>query len=98
VHYVTRVEYASNHTLRLCFEDDSVKMVDLESHLEGEIFEPLKDPAIFRTAHLNQDIDTVVWDNGADMSPDFLYEIGVPENSAAVCKVAEERTTYGHET
>jgi len=27
---------------------------------------------------LNTDLDTIVWDNGADMSPDFLSEISVP--------------------
>ncbi|MBF0539570.1 MAG: DUF2442 domain-containing protein [Nitrospirae bacterium] len=31
----------------------------------------------FKTVRVNSDIDTIYWDNGADMSPDFLYEIGV---------------------
>jgi len=44
--------------------------------LDGEIFDPLRDPEYFRTVALNTDIDTIVWDNGADFSPDFLYDIG----------------------
>jgi len=30
----------------------------------------------------NEDIDTVVWENGADFSPDFLYEVGLPHSEA----------------
>jgi len=53
-------------------------MADLEAHLDGEIFEPLKEVDYFKAASMNAELDTIVWDNGADMSPDFLYEIGVP--------------------
>ena len=78
MHFVTSVEYVSGYKLRVGFEDDSVRLVDLSAELNGEIFEPLKDLRVFRTARLNPDLDTVVWSNGADMSPDFLYEIGQP--------------------
>jgi len=95
MHFVTSVEYESGFKLRLHFEDDSVKIVDLESYLEGEMFEPLRDLKLFCTAHLNRDVDTVVWDNGADMSPDFLYEIGTSARTSPVSKVAEDTATYG---
>jgi len=36
----------------------------------------LKDLSFFKRFAVNYDIDTVVWPNGADFSPDFLYEIG----------------------
>jgi hypothetical protein len=78
MHYVCRVEYDRDYQLRVTFDDGSIRLVDLEQHLGGEVFEPLRDQEQFRTARLNADIDTVVWDNGADMSPDFLYEIGIP--------------------
>jgi hypothetical protein len=77
MHYVTKVEYIKNHELLINFEDGRSLLVDLLPHLDGEVFEPLKDVEYFKTARLDQDIDTVVWDNGADFSPDFLYEIGV---------------------
>jgi hypothetical protein len=65
--------------------------------LDGEVFEPLRKIEFFRTARLNPDIDTVVWKNGADMSPDFLYEIGVPvaNSHEPVRCVAEGRVGYG---
>ena len=95
MHFVTMVEYVSGYRLRLGFEDGSVKVVDLETHLDGEVFEPLKDPRRFQSARLNPDLDTVVWDNGADMSPDFLYEIGLAVEDEQSRRVAEERNEYG---
>jgi len=81
--FVREVSYVSGYKLRLGFEDGSEKIVDLESHLDGEIFEPLKDVDYFKTVRVNADVDTIVWENGADMSPDFLYEIGVNVTDAA---------------
>jgi hypothetical protein len=78
------------------FEDGSLRVVDLAGHLGGEVFEPLKDLRLFQTARLNPDLDTVVWDNGADMAPEFLYEIGVPEQTAAM--VAEAPSQYGKQS
>ena len=46
------------------------------------MFEPLKDIAYFKSFRVNEDLDTVVWENGADFSPDFLYEIGQPVSEA----------------
>ena len=77
MHFVKDVNYVSNYKLSIAFEDGSTKLVDLEPYLDGEIFEPLKDVSYFRTVHLDSELDTIVWKNGADISPDFLYEIGV---------------------
>jgi len=77
MHFVKDVSYISEYKLRLAFEDGAIKIVDMEPYLDGEIFEPLKDIDYFKTVRLNPDIDTIVWQNGADVSPDFLYEIGV---------------------
>lgn len=95
MHYITDVRHERDYVLRLVFEDGRERIADLERHLDGEMFEPLKDRHHFCTAHLNKDIDTVVWDNGADMSPDFLYEISIPVDSAPLKKVAEKSGAYG---
>ena len=77
MHFVKKANYVSEYKLLLTFEDGNARLVDLKPHLEGEIFEPLKDISYFKTVKVNSDLDTIVWKNGADMSPDFLYEIGV---------------------
>jgi len=77
------------------FENGDVRQVDLENQLDGEMFEPLRDIGRFSSARLNPDIDTVVWDNGADMSPDFLYEISIPVEREAPRLVAESPSAYG---
>jgi hypothetical protein len=48
----------------------------------------LKDVDYFKTVRVNPDIDTIVWENGADFSPDFLYESGTEvKNVQAVFSV-----------
>jgi hypothetical protein len=76
MHYVTEARHVTGHKIKVRFEDGQTKLVDLGSHLDGPIFEPLRDPAYFRCFTVNSEIDTIVWPNNADFSPDFLYEIG----------------------
>ena len=40
----------------------------------GAMFEPLRDPEMFRQASVDPELGTVVWPNGADLSPEFLYQ------------------------
>jgi len=76
MHWVVDAEYLSGYKVRLTFEDGTQKVVDLEPYLEGEIFEPLRDPEYFKQVRFNPETETIEWPNGADFSPDFLYEIG----------------------
>jgi len=59
-------------TIRLEFEDDTSKEVDLERYLHGPIFELIRtDPAVFRSVRVEG--GTIAWNNGADIDPDVLY-------------------------
>jgi len=77
MHYVTKASYVGDYRLSIEFENQEVRVVDLEPHLDGPVFEPLRELEFLKKFSVNQDIDTVVWPNDADFSPDFLYEIGV---------------------
>ena len=76
MHFVRDASYISEYKLLLTFEDGIAKIANLEPYLDGEIFEPLKDIEYFKTFCVDHELDTIVWENGADISPDFLYEIG----------------------
>jgi len=78
MHCVQAVIYLRVYLLRLTFADGMVKDVDLAPYLNGAIFTPLCDLDYFKTVRVNPDVDTIVWDNGADFAPEFLYEIGQP--------------------
>ncbi|MCD6295805.1 MAG: DUF2442 domain-containing protein [Deltaproteobacteria bacterium] len=87
MHWVKDASYVDGYKIRIRFENDEVKVIDLADHLDGGVFEPLKDISYFKSFEVNRDIDTVVWPNEADFSPDFLYTIGQvvnePVNTAA---------------
>lgn len=72
---VDEVEYLKDYKLVLTFRDSSMKIVNLEGELWGEIFEPLKDIEYFKTVYLEG--SSIAWNNGADFAPEFLYENGV---------------------
>ena len=70
------VEPLEGFVLRLGFDDGTVREIDLEAELWGPMFEPLKDPEYFAQMVVDKDAGTVVWSNGADFAPEFLYEAG----------------------
>jgi hypothetical protein len=49
--------------------------VNLADELSGEVFVPLRDPALFATAYQHSEMRTVAWANGADLAPEFLLEL-----------------------
>ena len=71
---VTDAKYIKDYILYFRFSDGSDGEVNLEHELDGEIFEPLKDISYFKDFSFNQELHTVVWPNGADFAPEFLYE------------------------
>ena len=74
--HIREVTYLDSYRLRLVFNDDVVKEVDLQDELYGTVFTPLKDLHFFRQVFVNPDTLTIEWPNGADFAPEFLCEIG----------------------
>jgi hypothetical protein len=70
---ITAVEPLRDYRLRIRFNDGSVRDVDLEPELWGPVFEPLRDPELFRRVAVDPELGTIVWPNGADLDPDVLH-------------------------
>lgn len=71
---VVDVDYIKDYELLLTFNDGAVKKVDLRPYLIGEVFGELVDIDKFIQYGLTP--VTIEWANGADLAPEFLYEIG----------------------
>ncbi len=71
---VKKATYLGAYKIRISFDDGIEGDVDLEDELWGEVFEPLKDLAVFKTFRIDAELNTIVWPNGADLAPEYLYE------------------------
>ena len=74
--HVAAVRHLGEHRLAVTFTNGSEREVDLSGELRGEVFEPLRDESRFREAFVDPETRTVAWPNGADLAPEFLYEVG----------------------
>ena len=81
--HTTEVIPLSGYRLSLRFNNGESGEVDLSGELEGEIFEPLRDPAMFATAYQHTVMRTVAWKNGADLAPEFLLDLMRRSEAAA---------------
>jgi hypothetical protein len=68
---VTEAKALAGHQVWLRFSDGREGEVDLVDALSGPVFEPLRDLDYFRRFVVDE---TLVWPNGADFAPEFLYE------------------------
>ena len=92
---VIDVDYIRNYELLVTFSDGSKKIVNLEPYLTGEVFGELLDKEKFVQYGLTR--ATIEWANGADLAPEFLYEIGIaayldPMNDCLAIQDKKEET------
>lgn len=73
--HTTEVTPLPDYRLMVTFNTGESGEVDLSGELDGEVFESLRDPALFATAHQHPIMRTVAWANGADLAPEFLLEL-----------------------
>ncbi|MDQ3563653.1 MAG: DUF2442 domain-containing protein [Pseudomonadota bacterium] len=66
-------KYRRDYCIWLKF-GDGVEGEVLKSELWGEVFEPLKQKTLFAEFSLDKELKTIVWPNGADFAPEFLYQ------------------------
>jgi hypothetical protein len=69
-----QAEHVRDYVIHVRFADGTEGEVDMRNELDGEVFEPLKDPARFRAFQLHPELHTVTWPNGADFAPELLYD------------------------
>jgi len=73
--WVTQATALPEYRLRLQFSDGKAGEVDLRKVIFDDvrpIVIELRSPLAFAACRV--DMDTVVWDNGFDLAPEFLYK------------------------
>ena len=73
-YHIIEAQYRGGFVVWLRFYDGTAGEIDLGPELWGEVFEPLKDPAVFSQFKIDPLFHTLVWPNGADLAPEFLHD------------------------
>ena len=93
IHRIASVAIPAPYPLNLRFDDGLSRTIDFEAILEGELFGPLRDPALFAQAGLDPEVHTVVWPTGADFDPAVLHDWPMHE---AAFRAAAQRWSKAH--
>jgi hypothetical protein len=72
--HVVEARYERDYIIHLKFNDGAEGFVDLADQLHGEMFAPLKDVEKFKAFTVDPELNTIVWDGGADFAPEFLHD------------------------
>ena len=73
--YVVEAKYIQDYKIQVRFNDQKEGIVDLKEIITQDpraVFHELTDLNLFKNFRV--DMDTVVWENGLDLAPEFLYD------------------------
>jgi ribosomal protein L31E len=72
--HVIEAKYDRDYVIHLKFNDGAEGFVDLATEFYGEMFAPLLDKEKFQAFRVDPELNTIVWENGADLAPEFLRD------------------------
>ncbi len=71
---IKSVEPLYDFVVKVSFTDETEREINLEPFLRGKVFESLRNnQQEFRAVRVDEQMGTIVWENGADIDPDVLY-------------------------
>lgn len=80
--HVTEIRATAAYRVWLCFNHGSANEVDLSGELDGSVFRPFCESALFRQVRVDREVRTIVCPTGADLASEFLRGL-VEQRSAA---------------
>ncbi|MFP4683952.1 MAG: DUF2442 domain-containing protein [Ectothiorhodospira sp.] len=63
---------SDDYTLQVAFDNGERGTLDMKPYLDFGVFQRLKDRNAFKRVRVS--FDTVEWDSGIDLDPEFVYE------------------------
>jgi hypothetical protein len=95
IYRITSFRIVAPYTLGLEFDDGVSRIVDFEPVLCGEMYGPLRDPALFEQVRLDPEAHTLVWPNGADFDPATLHDWPMVREALVAMALRWTETTTG---
>jgi len=74
---VTKVIYKDNYHVYVEFDNNECGILNMEPFLDFGVFSQIKDLNLFSKVRVS--FDTIEWENGIDLDPQFVYDKCVKE-------------------
>jgi hypothetical protein len=88
--HIVEAKHQHDYVIFLRFNDGAEGYVDLADELHGEMFAPLRDISKFKSFRVDSELETIAWENGADLAPEFLRDrLLVPSRLTPLTDTAE---------
>ena len=71
--HVTSAKPLEGYRVEVSFDDGRKGIADLTEALERPMLESLKEPDVFRRLRVDKELQTIVWPNGTDLAPEYIY-------------------------
>ena len=71
--HVTEARYLDAYRIEVAFNNGKKGIADLADALKGPVFEPLKNTQAFARFKVDAELETIAWENGADLAPEYIY-------------------------
>ena len=72
--HVISAEYIDAYKVQVSFNNGQSGTADLSCvPLKGGVFSQLKEKSIFAKLKVDKELSTIVWPNGADLAPEYIY-------------------------
>ena len=84
--HVTDAKYIEEYKVQVSFNDGRRGIADLSEALKGPVFTPLKEKSIFSKLEIDTELETIVWPNGADLAPEYIYFLAFKDDPSLQTK------------
>jgi hypothetical protein len=73
-HRVVDARYLCDYTVWLAFDDGREGVVDLAEQVYADDAKRLRDPSLFAQFYLDDELESIAWQDGVGVAPEYLYE------------------------
>ncbi len=71
--HVSDARYLGDYKIKVVFNNGREGVADFTDALKGPVFEALADTSTFSSFIVDKELETLVWPNGADLAPEYIY-------------------------
>ena len=71
--HITEAKYIKDYMVEVSFNIGRTGVANLSDALKGSVFESLKNKSNFSSFTVDEELETIVWSNGADLAPEYVY-------------------------